>query len=160
MAQRATDRLLASWDRLRRIPGGRALFHWMVGRVAPYSGSISARVEELEPGHARVALPDRRKVRNPFRSIHAIALCNLGELATGLAMSSVMPADLRGIPVALEIEYLKKARGTITADARCEPPSLGAGGAETDRRVAVDLTDGAGDVVARFAARWRIGPRS
>ena len=36
-------RLLRSWNRLRGVPGGRWLFSRMVGRAAPYSGSMKAQ---------------------------------------------------------------------------------------------------------------------
>src|SRR4051794_8426964 len=36
------------WHRLSTKPGGRALFSIMIGRIAPYTSSIGARVEALE----------------------------------------------------------------------------------------------------------------
>jgi acyl-coenzyme A thioesterase PaaI-like protein len=149
--------LLGTWARTRALPLGRRVFSWYVGRRAPYTGTIGAMVRDIEPGYARVTLRDRRAVRNHLASIHAVALANLGELTTGLAVSTALPSSVRGIPVRLAVSYQKKARGTITAECRCAPiPAL----TESEDRVATaQLTDDSGDVVANVEAVWRLGPR-
>jgi acyl-coenzyme A thioesterase PaaI-like protein len=123
--------------------------------MVPYSGSIGARVEHFEPGHVTVALRDRRRVRNHLRSVHAIALANVGELSTGLAVLGAMGADVRGILTGLEVSYLKKARGRLTAEAKCSvPPVTG----PVDWRVEATIRDAAGDAVAVVTAMWRLAP--
>ncbi|MDX1501105.1 MAG: hotdog fold domain-containing protein [Thermoanaerobaculia bacterium] len=156
MPQPAIDRLTRLWRSLGHRPGGRWLFSRILGRAVPYTGTIRARVLELEPGRATARIEDRRRLRNHLRSVHALALGNLGELATGLAFNAGLPADARGIPVRLTIDYLKKARGPITATCVCEPP---ASSEEAEYDVAADLSDEAGDTVARVTARWRVGPK-
>lgn len=149
--------LLRRWERMRSWPAGKWLFSRAVGRMAPYTGTIGARVLELEPGHARLAMRDRRGLRNHLRSLHAVALVNLAEEASGLAMLAGLPDDARAILVRLSIDYLKKARGTITAEARCPVPD---GSGEQELLLPVELTDQAGEVVARAEARWKVGPKS
>ncbi len=78
--------LLASWRRLAPLPGGRWLFSRFLGFMNRYSGSVGATITALEPGHATVVLRDRARVRNHLNSVHAIALVNVAELASGLAM--------------------------------------------------------------------------
>jgi len=149
------NKILDYWTRLSRLPLGRRVFSWGVGRVARYTGSISPEVAELRPGLCRVRMRDRAGVRNHLRSVHAIALMNLGEVATGLAMLAGLPDDARGIVMSLEIEFLKKARGTITAVCECEPPTTN----ETQQLdLEATLRDGSEEVVARVRARWKVGP--
>src|SRR6478752_7254866 len=122
--------LLDLWRKLSPLPGGRALFARLLGRSVPYTGSIGARVLELEPGRAVVELPDRRRVRNHLGSVHAVALVNAGELATGLSA-----------------EYLKKARGTLRAVGDVRALGLADVRERRDIEAVAELTDGAGETV-------------
>ena len=144
------------WQRLSGKPGGKRLFSLLLGRIVPYTGTLGARVVELGPGHARAELRDRRKVRNHLRSIHAVALMNLAELVTGLALNFAMRPDARSILKGLSIEYHKKARGTITGEATA--PVLESN-EEREIEVVGTLRDEAGDVVATARAKWLVGPR-
>jgi len=154
----ASERICTLWDRLSSKPGGKRLFSWLVGRTAPYTGTIGARVEELRVGYARATMRDRRRVRNHLRSVHAVAQFNLAEEVSGLAVVYSMPPGLRGIPVHLEIDYGKKARGTVTAVCELPGPVPEPTGEErVSYEAPVTLTDPAGDLVARAKARWVIG---
>jgi acyl-coenzyme A thioesterase PaaI-like protein len=146
-------RLLRVWRRLEHRPTGRWLFSRLVGRMAPYTGSIGARVVALQPGRAEVQLRDRRRVRNHLRSVHAIALANLGEMASGLAMMASLPAGVRGIPIHIAVEYHKKARGTLTALGTAAPASVADA---ADVVASAEIRDREHDVVALVTVRWRL----
>ncbi len=148
--------LRQTWERLSALPGGRRLFDRLLGLLNPYTGSVDPHFLELRPGYARVAMPDRRAVRNHVASVHAIAMANLGEMSTGLALMTGLPRGARAILTNLSVEYLKKGRGRLTAECVCEPPT-------TSERREVELEsvirDDRGELVARARARWLVGPK-
>jgi acyl-coenzyme A thioesterase PaaI-like protein len=145
-----------AWDLLQRVPGGKAVFSRLIGRMAPYTGSIHAQVQVLRVGHAEVTMADRRSVRNHLDCVHAIALANLAELAGNVALFYSMPDDARFIVSGMEIDYVKKARGTITAIG--ESPVV-----RTSERahydVPVSLRDASGEEVARAVLHSLVGPK-
>ncbi|TNF38285.1 MAG: DUF4442 domain-containing protein [Deltaproteobacteria bacterium] len=145
-----------AWDRVSGIPGGKRIFSALVGMAAPYTGTIGAQVVELRRGFARVELRDRRFVRNHLRSVHAVALVNLAELAGNVALAYSMPDDARFIVAGLSIEYIKKARGTIVATSECPVPESSE---RQEFEVPVEMRDESGDVVARCTLRSLVGPK-
>lgn len=151
------ETVMTRWDRAKGTAMGRWLFSRAVGRFAPYTGTIGARVEAIEPGRARVSLRDRKAVRNHLRSIHAVALTNLLELTGGLAVIAALPAGARMIPMRIEIEFVKKARGTVAAESNCEIPSSAEHG---ELPSAVTIRDNDGDEVARGRVVVMVGPES
>jgi len=147
--------LRTAWRRLAPLPGGKLLFSWLIRWMVPYSGTTRPVVLELADGLARVRIADGRRVRNHLHSVHAIALANVAELASGLAMTVSLPDGIRGIVTHIEVDYLKKARGTLVAEARVAVPAV----SKPEDHVFESLvTDAAGDVVARARVRWRLAP--
>src|ERR1017187_5202239 len=136
-------KLLSAWRRLSPLPGGRWLFTQLVKWMIPYTGSVSPRVEMLEPGFARISITQRRRLEQHLGSIHAIALMNVAEFASGAAMITALPAGYRGIVTKMSIEYFKKARGTVTAESRPALPDLTV---EGEYDFTSEIKDEAGDL--------------
>jgi len=101
-----------------------------------------------------VTMRDRKSVRNHLKSIHAVALTNLIELSGSLAIIASMQPGTRMIPVRLESEFVKKARGAVTAEGSCEKPGPGFTG---ELQGDVVVRDAAGDEVTRGRVTVVIG---
>lgn len=144
------------WERFNKIPGGNKIFSAIVGQFIPYTGSISPLVQKIHAGQAIVSLRDKRKVRNHLDSIHAIALANLGEFTTGLSVISQLHNDAKAILVKIEVEYLKKARGDLTAEAHSEVPQNFT--QDTNILVSAKIRNLQNEVVTVVNATWRIRP--
>jgi acyl-coenzyme A thioesterase PaaI-like protein len=149
--------ILPVWEKLSHLPGGKLVFSKLLGQFVPYTGSIAANVKVIQSGYALVEMNDRRKVRNHLNSIHAIALVNLAEVTSGLALLTALPKGSRGILTGFSIRYIKKARGTIRAECRLENP-LAAVTARLEQRLKVVLCDADTNVVAEAEATWTVGP--
>jgi acyl-coenzyme A thioesterase PaaI-like protein len=149
-------RLLRLWNRVAHLPGGTRLFSFALGRSVPYTWTVRPHVVELRQGYARAEMSDRRMVRNHLHSIHAVALVNLAEVVGGLAMLTGLAPELRGIVTGLSIEYRKKARGRLTAEATVPPLPIHE---DVERLVRSTVRDASGDIVAEMTVNWRIGPQ-
>ncbi|MBS1120103.1 MAG: hypothetical protein H6Q90_2331 [Deltaproteobacteria bacterium] len=145
-----------AWNLLSGVPGGKIVFSRLVGRMAPYTGTVHATVTVLRAGYAEVQMTDRRAVRNHLDCVHAIALANLAELAGNVALAYSLPDDARFIVSGFEIEYLKKARGTITAVG--EPP-IPRTAVRAQYDVPVTLRDASGEDVAKVVLHSLVGPK-
>jgi acyl-coenzyme A thioesterase PaaI-like protein len=135
--------------RLFRQLGASAPGRWLYSRLicwrAPYFGSIGPRVEVLESGRCVVRIAHRRRVQNHIGTVHAIALCNMAEMAGGLATDATIPASMRWIPKGMSVRYLKKANGTMTATALV--PLIDDPAAGQDLHAIVEVRDSHGEVV-------------
>tara|TARA_R110000782_G_scaffold145403_6_gene238170 strand:- start:3365 stop:3835 length:471 start_codon:yes stop_codon:yes gene_type:complete len=104
---------LKLWRKLSALPAGRLLFSKGVCIKAPYFATIKPVFEELETGYAVVRIKERRAIHNHIKSVHAIALCNLAEIAGGVVNEASMPAGMRWIPAGMTVRYLGSAKGVL-----------------------------------------------
>ncbi len=142
------------WIKLNGTAFGRWLFNHLIPFVNPYTGALKARIVEMRKGYVRIELKDRRGVRNHLNSIHAIALTNLGEFTSGLALISLFSENMRGIPVNISINFLKKARGKLIAECTTTLPVFNE---HTEHTVIAIIKDQAGDEVANVIVTWKLG---
>jgi acyl-coenzyme A thioesterase PaaI-like protein len=150
--------VLALYRRMARWPAGHWLFSRAVCLKAPYFASIAPRVERLEPDCCEVTLRHRRRVSNHLGTVHAIALCNLAELAAGLMVDASLPPSMRWIPKGMTVEYLKKANGNMRATAT---PAQAIREAAEGYELPVDVVvaDPGGEAVFRAQIAIWVSPR-
>jgi len=148
---------LAIWERFAARPGGKWAFSRLVCLKAPYFGSIRPRFEELRPEYCRIAITKRRAVTNHIGTVHAIAMCNMAELAGGTMTEVTIPATHRWIPKGMTVEYLKKAATDLVAVAT--PGSKPDWSAPGDYQVNVTVTDRGNEAVCRAVITMWVTPK-
>jgi len=107
--------IIDMFNKLKGLPGGTMLFTRAVRLKAPYFSSIHPVIEEVKPAYVRVKLRKRRSVENHLKTVHAIAMCNMAELAGGLMTDVSVPKGSRWIPSGMTVKYLKKAKTDLIA---------------------------------------------
>jgi acyl-coenzyme A thioesterase PaaI-like protein len=150
--------VLQLYRRITRWPAGHWLFSRLVCLKAPYFTTIAPRFVALEPGRCEVRIRDRRKVHNHIGTVHAIALCNLAELAAGVMTDATIAANMRWIPKGMTVEYLRKAVGTMHGIATPGTALTDVGGG-ADWPVEVQVRDAGGETVFRARVMMWVSPR-
>jgi acyl-coenzyme A thioesterase PaaI-like protein len=135
-----------------------------MSQAIPFNVHVGLRTTELGPGVGVVELPDDGRLRNHVGSQHAAALFAAGEAASGGAFVAAFADRLTEItPLAerADVVYRRIALGAITATGRLTE-DRDALLATLDRDgsvrfpVAVELTNGAGEIVAEMTVHWHV----
>lgn len=150
---------LGLWQRLSNKPGGKWLFSRAIAEKAPYFKTIYPRFETLAPGRCVITAPLRRAVKNHIGTFHAIAMCNMAEVAGGMLTEVTVPESThRWIPKGMTVEYLKKAETDLRAVAELNPlPVFGA--AATELPVEVKVFDTHEQLVFRAVITMWVTPK-
>ena len=147
---------LGAWQRLEGKPFGKAIFSRAICFKAPYFATISPRFVELRPGFARVAMRKRRAVQNHIGTVHAIAMCNLAEIAAGTLTEVSIPESMRWLPKGMTVEYVKKAETDVEAIATL--PAV-EDGAAREVPASVEVRNSGGELVCRATITMWVTPR-
>jgi acyl-coenzyme A thioesterase PaaI-like protein len=150
---------LTAYRRLAGLPFGRRLFSWAVAWKAPYFRTIRPVFVDLAPGRGEVRARNRRAVRNHIGTFHAIACCNLAEVAAGTTMEATLPPTHRWIPKGMSVAYLAKAATDLRAVAVV--PDLAELAEDESREVVVpvDVLDSGGRTVVHADITMWVSPR-
>ena len=113
---------LGLWQSFSSKWGGKWAFSRLLCLKAPYFGSIRPRFEDLQPGRCEVRMRKRRAVLNHIGTVHAVAMCNLAELAGGTMTEVTIPPTHRWIPKEMTVKYLKLAKTDLVGVATPQAP--------------------------------------
>lgn len=122
-----------------------------IGLSAPFSGSIGCKVVDIRDGYIETLLPDRRKVRNHIGTIHAGALATFADTTAAVTILHSMPSGRKPVATGLNMNFIKKAKGPITAKCEWDVPAADAQGID----LIVILTNAKGETVAEGKTVWR-----
>ena len=117
---------------------GNTQFSNKICEIVPYFATIDPQFVDLRPGYSEVTMPNTRKVHNHLGTVHAIAMCNLAEIAAGLMTDVSIPDSCRWIPTGMNVKYLAKAKSDLRgiADGRTIDWSI-----PGDKDIPVSITD-------------------
>lgn len=151
-----THYALRLWQKFSAWPGGKRLFSMAVARKAPYFTTIRPLFVDVRAGYCEVKAPLRRAVTNHIGTFHAIAMCNMAEIAAGTLTEVSTPTSHRWIPKGMTVQYLKKAETDLRAVAEAPLPAFGE---SMDWVVPVSVYDTAGQEVFHADITMRVSPK-
>ena len=96
--QAKVTKVLGLYQKCSQYPFGKLIFSKLFSLWAPYFRTINAQVEDLKPGYVQISMKQRWAVQNHIKTVHAIAVCNLVEMAMGLQAEVSIPDHLRWLP--------------------------------------------------------------
>ena len=141
--------VLKIYKSLASYPLGKHIFSALFSLKAPYFMTIFPVVRELKEGKAVVTIGHRWIVQNHIKTVHAIAVCNAVEMCMGCVAESTIPAHLRWLPKGMDISYLRKATGTLTATSDISPELFMLKSYPGDIIVPVSVTNAEGQEVSK-----------
>jgi len=123
-----------------------------------FAGTGKVQILELAEGRSLLQMKNVGKVQNHIGTIHASAMGLLAESATGVALGMTIPDSKVPVLKSQHVDYVKRARGTLRAEATL-PPDLRARVLAEDKgdfAVPVRVTDETGEepIKCQFVWAW------
>jgi acyl-coenzyme A thioesterase PaaI-like protein len=126
-----------------------------------FAGTGKVQILELAEGRSVLQMKNLRKVQNHIGTIHASAMGLLAESATGVALGMTLPDSKVPVLKSQHVDYVKRARGTLRAEATLTP-ELRARLLNEDKgdfAVPVKVTDETGEEPIKCQFVWAWVPR-
>ena len=135
-----------------------------MAEMIPYNNHLGLELTEVSDGSGSVRLPDDAGLVNHVGSQHAGGLFSAGEFASGAAFIGAFAerlGDITPLAKSASIDYLKLAKGPITAKGRLVDDKAGLverldAEGRVEFPIEVSLTDAEGTEVARMTVNWHV----
>jgi acyl-coenzyme A thioesterase PaaI-like protein len=128
----------------------------LFGSQVKFAGTAKVRVHTLTQQQGVMSIANKRKVQNHIKGVHAAAMALLAESATGFLVGMNVPDDKLPLIKSLKVDYLKRATGSLRAEASLTPEQIQA--IHTQEKgevlVAVTVTDEAGIQLIQCEMLW------
>jgi acyl-coenzyme A thioesterase PaaI-like protein len=126
-----------------------------------FAGTGAVQFLELEEGRAVLQMRNVRGVQNHIRTIHATAMALLAETATGAVLGMTLPDSKIPLLKSLHVDYVRRAQGTLRAEAALSADMRARVLSEDkgDFAVPVKVTDEAGEEPIRCQLVWAWVPK-
>jgi acyl-coenzyme A thioesterase PaaI-like protein len=134
---------------------------FLMGKVVPFVGTASLKIEEMTEERVVVTAPNRRGNRNHIGSVHAAAMVLAAETASGFVVAMSVPEG--GVPLikSLKVDFVKRSQGAIRAVATLTDEQRQKIKREPKGEVLVETvaTDGSGGSPIRCEMLWAWVPK-
>ena len=158
MSEPRPSALLSAIRKLNKRPAWLrpTLLNLAVRRAVPFTGTAGVEYLEMTPERVTLRLRNRRKARNHIRQVHAAATALLAETATGMVVGLNARRDQLPLLKHMEIQYVARSEGNLTAQATPPPELLAAyeQGGKGEAVIPVEIRDANGNQPVRCQLTW------
>lgn len=147
---------LSIYRKMENYPFGKRLFSFLVCLKAPYFSTVKPLFTELEPGRCVIRMKKRRAVTNHLKTVHAIAMCNIVELAAGMCTDVSLPPEKRWVPRGMTVEYITFAKTSLTGTCIIDQKLLASWDMKKLFPAEVSLADESGKIVMKGVVNMHI----
>ncbi|HEV7347476.1 DUF4442 domain-containing protein [Telluribacter sp.] len=115
-----TNELQKTVRRFMEMPKGlqMPMLSYAIGNVVRYVGTTGVRFELMTEREVVVALPNRKKVQNHIKQIHAGAMILLAETASGMVVGMNVSDTCVPVIKTIKADFVKRSQGAMRATAR------------------------------------------
>ncbi|MEQ1950259.1 PaaI family thioesterase [Mesorhizobium sp. CN2-181] len=150
------------------FPIGRPLVFAMIrrrlGEIIPLNKLLEIEFDSISDGASKASLPFRTAITNHIGTVHATAIFGLAEAASGGAAAGALApyaASIRPVTASASVNFLKAARGQLTAVGQVAMPPDEIREMLSNKRkvqfdVLVDVFDDSNVEIANFIFSWHV----